>query len=448
MRAMMVKYRVIRAPGKRFPGGAERLWNMLRREILPGVFLTAEQTDKYKTALLSLSLLRPLESGTASLGALLPSVLLRGTESCPDMERISEFLDGLYGAGFSGAVRKKGETQAIGFFADFIDDALAPGGEPILAEMTRFLGEVLLHPHLEDGVFSEDYVESEKLNLINSIESQINDKRAYATRRLIAEMCRGEGYGVDRLGSVESAEAISPETLTAYYHKALASSRYELFYCGRADFDTVAQLLRDALSGLPERAPDEIACVPGKAPDTPRRVSERMDVTQAKLAIGLRTGITAESGLYPAMVLLNTVYGGGVSSKLFNNVREKLSLCYYASSAVEKYKGVMVIASGVETADLPRAEREILRQLEDCKNAIITEDELESARRYALSSLRVGLDSPGRLEDFALGQAIAGLTETMEDLAERLRTVTRHDVAAAARTLTLDTVFTLEGERA
>ena len=173
-----------------------------------------------------------------------------------------------------------------------------------------------------------------------------------------------------------------------------------------------------------------------------------MDVTQAKLAIGLRTPITAESDLYPALVLLSTVYGGGVSSKLFHNVREKLSLCYYAGSAVEKYKGVMVVSSGVETADLPRAEREILRQLEDCKNSIITDDELEAARRYVLSSLRAGLDSPGRLEDFSLGQAIAGLTGTMEDLAERIQTVTRHDVAAAARTLTLDTVFTLEGGRA
>ncbi len=421
---------------------------MLRREILPGVFLTAEQTDKYKTALLSLNLLRPLESGTASLGALLPSVLLRGTEKYPDMERISALLDGLYGAGFSGVVRKKGETQAIGFFADFIDDALAPGGEPILAEMTRFLGEVLLHPYLEDGAFSEDYVESEKLNLINSIASQINDKRAYATRRLVAEMCRGEGYGVDRLGSIESAEAITPASLTAYYHRALASSRYELFYCGRADFDTVAGLLRDALSGLPARAPEAVSCLPGRAPDAPRRVTEQMDLTQAKLAIGLRTSITAESELYPAMVLLNTIYGGGVSSKLFNNVREKLSLCYYAGSAIEKYKGIMVVSSGVETADLPRAEREILRQLEDCKNAMISEEELESARRCVLSSLRAGLDSPSMLEDFALGQAIAGLTETMDDLAARVRTLTRHDAAAAARTLTLDTVFTLEGGRA
>lgn len=419
---------------------------MRRSEILPGVYLTVEQTEKYKTALLSLSLLRPLREETASLGALLPSVLLRGTRAYPDMERISEHLDSLYGAGFSGTVRKKGETQAIGFFADFIDDALAPGGERILREMTDFLGQVLLHPYLEDGTFSEDYVESEKRNLINAIESRINDKRAYATRRLIAEMCAGEAYGVDRLGSVEATRAITPRVLTAFYRHVLSHSRYEIFYCGRADFATVAALMRDALAALPPREPDALATLPGPVPAQVRRVREQMDLTQAKLAIGLRTPITAGSEHYPAMVLLNAVYGGGVSSKLFDNVREKLSLCYYAGSAVEKYKGVMVVSSGVETGDLARAEREILRQLEDCKNSIISEKELEDARRYVLSSLRAGLDSPGRLEDFSLGQAISGDGETMDTLRTRIERVTRHDVAAAARTLTLDTVFTLEGE--
>lgn len=421
---------------------------MRRSEILPGVFLTVEQTEKYKTALLSLSLLRPLREETASPGALLPSVLLRGTRAYPDMERISEHLDNLYGAGFSGTVRKKGETQAIGFFADFIDDALAPGKESVLREMTAFLGQVLLEPHLEAGAFSEDYVESEKRNLINAIESRINDKRAYATRRLIAEMCAGEAYGVDRLGSVEATRAITPTALTAFYRHVLSHSRYEIFYCGRADFATVAALMRDALAALPPREPDALATLPGAAPAQVRRVREKMELTQAKLAIGLRTSITAGSEHYPAMVLLNAVYGGGVSSKLFDNVREKLSLCYYAGSAVEKYKGVMVVSSGVETGDLARAEREILRQLEDCKNSIISEKELEDARRYVLSSLRAGLDSPGRLEDFSLGQTISGDGETMDTLRARIERVTRHDVAAAARTLTLDTVFTLEGETA
>ncbi len=415
---------------------------------MPGVFLTTEQTDKFKTAILSVSLLRPLRAQDASLGALLPSVLLRGTERYPDMARISAHLDRLYGAGFGGVVRKKGETQTVGFYADFIEDELAPGNEPVLREMTQFLGEVLLHPYLRGGVFSEEYVMTERLNLINTIASRINDKRQYAVSGLVRAMCAGEAYGVDRLGSEETAAAITPETLYAYYHSALRTSRYELFYCGRADHDMAAALLREALADLPARAPEPVGTVVSAAPAAVRRVTERLDVTQGKLAIGLRTGITADKPGYPAMTVLNAVFGGGVSSKLFRNVREALSLCYYASSALEKLKGVMVVSSGVEFENLSRAETEILRQLEACRAGDITDEELELARRYVISSLRAGEDSPGRLEDFALGQAIAGLDGTMAELRAGVQAATKEQVVEAARSLTLDTVFELRGETA
>jgi predicted Zn-dependent peptidase len=421
---------------------------LTRKEILPGVYLTAEQTDKFKTALLSVNLLRPLCEEEASLGALLPSVLLRGTERYSDMEQISAYLDSLYGAGLCGAVRKKGEVQTVGFFADFIEDALAPAGEPVLREMVDFVGEVLLHPYRENGVFAADYVASERLNLINTIESRVNDKRAYVTSRLIQTMCAGEAYGVDRLGTVETAEKITPESLFAYYEKILATSQYELFYCGRAPFDEVTSLLRKALSELPDRTPVPVGTAVAPLPTQVRRAGETMDVTQGKLVLGLRTQITVDDPRYPALVLLNVIYGAGVSSKLFVNVREALSLCYYAGSAIEKYKGVMVVSSGVETENLERAEAEILRQLDDCREGRITDEELDAARRYLRSSLRAALDSPGRLEDHALSQAIAGSEETIGALSARIEAVTAEQVAEAARSLALDTVFTLKGETA
>ncbi len=418
---------------------------MKREEILPGVYLTTEQTRKFKTALLSANLLRPLKREEAAFGALLPSVLLRGTENYPDMERISAHLDSLYGAGMCSAVRKKGESQTIGFFADFIEDELAPDGEPILSSMASFLGETLLHPYLEDGVFSEEYVLSERMNLINTIESNINDKRAYVMSKLLKTMCAGEAYGVSRLGDVEDVKNITAQSLYEYYQTILRTSRMELFYCGRADFDTVATLLREVLAELPEREPVAVETTPGVMPEQVKRVSEQMDITQGKLALGLRTTITADDPAYPALMLLNAVFGACVSSKLFVNVREALSLCYYASSSVEKTKGIMVVSSGVEFENLERAEREILKQLDDCKNGDISQEEFASARRYVLSSLRAALDSPGRLEDYSLGQAVAGSTETIEQLSARIAEVTKQQVCEAAKTLVLDTVVELRG---
>ena len=96
-----------------------------RIEILPDVFLTSVQTDKFKTGCFSVNLLRPMRREEASANALIPSILLRGSERWPDIRAISARLDELYGASVGTLVRKKGEMQMTGFFADYIEDALA-----------------------------------------------------------------------------------------------------------------------------------------------------------------------------------------------------------------------------------------------------------------------------------------------------------------------------------
>ena len=161
-----------------------------RTQILPGVYLTAVQSDKFKTGCFSLNLLRPMKKEEAAANALIPSVLLRGSVQHPDIASISAKLDELYGASAGTLIRKKGEVQMTGFYADFIEDALA--GEPVFAPMMDFLGELLLRPRLENGAFLAEYVESEKRNLANAIASRVNDKRTYATGQLVKTMCAGE----------------------------------------------------------------------------------------------------------------------------------------------------------------------------------------------------------------------------------------------------------------
>ena len=148
------------------------------------------------------------------------------------------------------------------------------------------------------------------------------------------------------------------------------------------------------------------------------------------------------------MMLMNVVYGSGMTSKLFEKIREEQSLCYYANSSVDKFKGVMVVGSGIECSNYEVARDGILHQLDLCKQGEISTEELESARSYLLSALRTGNDSPGRLDDYAVGQSIAGLTGSMDDLAAQLRSVTMDQVVEAANSLTLDTVYFLKGVEA
>ena len=420
-----------------------------RTEIMQNVFLTYLPASKFKTSVLSAHLVTPLSKETASANALLPAVLRRGTMRCPDMESLSAALDTLYGAQIDYTVRKKGERQCIGFVASVIDDAFAPAGEKLLEPVSDLLGELFLDPVTRNGRFLAEYVDSEKQNLIDAIRAIRNDKQDWADVRLMQEMCAGEPYGVLRLGDEESAAKINNHKLFNHYRELLATSRVEMFYMGSIAPEQVTEVLRQTLQALPRAGQVvPVGTTPAPAARPVQEKTERLDVTQGKLSLGFFTDITANDPRYPALVLAATVFGGGATSKLFTNVREQMSLCYYASASFEKFKGVLAVASGVEFSKLETAKKEILRQLEACCSGEISDYELESARGYLVSDLKIAMDSPGRLDDFYMGQILLESSATMQDLSDAIARVTKEEAAQAARALRLDTIYELQGVQA
>lgn len=414
-----------------------------RREIMQDVFLTYLPAQHFKTSRLTLNLVTELDRASASANALLPAVLRRGTVRCPDMESLSAVLDTLYGANIDYTVRKKGERQCVGFAAGFIDDGFTPHGERLLEPVAQQLGELLLEPVTRDGCFLSEYVDSEKANLIDAIRALKNDKRDWADIRLMQEMCAGEPYSVLRLGDEETAGAITADALYRHGQELMASSRVELIYCGGAEERRVKDAVLSALAKLPRGSQTPLPPVRrAAAPETPRCIIETMDVTQGKLAMGYR----CTSDDYPAMVLANLIFGGTSNSKLFLNVREKHSLCYYASSSYARSKGILTVSSGVEVTDFERAEEEIERQLHAVQQGDWEDWEQEGALQAIRTSLLSLTDSQGALENFYLGQIASGATETPEELASSLQQVTKERIVAAARTVTPDTVYFLRGK--
>lgn len=417
-----------------------------RIEILPEVFLTSVQTDKFKTGCFSINFLRPICKEEASRNALLPSVLLRGSKAHPDIRAISARLDELYGASVGTLVRKKGEMQFTGFYADFVEDALA--GEEVFRPVLDFTAELLLEPALENGVFRAEVVQSEKRNLANAIESRINNKRAYATSQLLRLMCAEEAYGVARLGELEDVACVDEKNLYAHYCEVLEHSRVEIFYMGMLSGDLAAEAFREALRNLPRGKTVPVETKVVRRAERVREQTQTMDVAQGKLAMGFRTDCTVQDPEYPALLMMNAIFGSGTTSKLFTKVREEMSLCYYAGSSIEKFKGVMFVSSGIETKNFEIAKTEILHQLEECRKGNLSSHEFDSAKRYILSELQIAADSPGRLDDFYIGAAAAGLGESIETLAEQIAAVTVEDVAAAAARVTLDSIYFLKGAEA
>ena len=414
-----------------------------RKEIMQDVYLTYLHQRKFKTCLLSVQLITDLRRETAGFNALVPAVLRRGTMRHPDMESLSAALDALYGATIDYTVRKKGERQCVGFVAQCIDDAFAPGREKLLEPVTELLGELLLDPVTRNGRFMPAYVDSERQNLLDAIRSLKNDKRDWADVRLMQEMCADEPYGVLRLGDEDTVSRINHQKLYRHYQQLLTTAPVEIFYCGSADESRVETALLSALASLPRgrmARPEPI--VLRHAPEEPRYVVEEMDVTQGKLSMGWR----CETDDIPAMVMANLLFGGSSNAKLFMTVREQLSLCYYASSGFARSKRIMTVSSGIEVKDYDRALAEILHQLDLVRQGQWEPWELESARAAMDSALTALGDSQGAMENYCLGQNALGLDETPEELLAALREVTGERIMAAAQAARLDTVYFLKGK--
>ena len=412
--------------------------------LSPGVTLRCCRDSRFKQGCLSFQIVRPMAEPENAMNALLPSVLLRGTNRHPDLRAITHRLDELYGASVSSVVRRVGDYQTTGLYCGFMDDRFALPGDRVLEPMLDFLGELLLDSPVENGGFSTAFVESEKKNLIATIESELNDKRAYAMGRLLRTMCRADTFGLTRLGDKEQVATIDPVSLYRHYQIILRESPLEIFYVGSAEGQTVAQLLKPLL----DRLDRNYVNLPGQTGFHSCEGSdlvETMEVSQGKLCMGFTTPITNRTPEFPAMQMLNTIFGSGMTSKLFMNIREKMSLCYSIGSGYYGTKGIVTVSAGIDFDKEEITRQEVLRQLAACQQGDITDDELTAARQAILSSLRSTHDSPGGIEGYYATAALSGMSMTPAQYMAAIEAVTKEQVVAAANSLTLHTTYFLKG---
>ncbi len=413
--------------------------------LSPGVTLRCFQDGRFKQGCLSISLVRPMAESEAAMNALLPTVLLRGTRQHPSLRAITLALDDLYGAAVSPLVRRVGDYQTMGLYCGFMDERFALPGDRVLEPMAAFLREVLLESPLEDGAFLPRFVESEKKNLISSIECDRNDKQVYAMTRLLKLMCTADPFGLSRLGEPEQVAAITGRGLHDHYEKILKESPIQLFYVGSRPPEQVAELLAPLLS-FPGRCPVSLPPQTGLRPSPGQHVTEHMEVTQSKLCMGFTTPITLQSEELSAMQVLNQVFGAGMTSKLFTNVREKQSLCYSIGSGYYSAKGIVTVSAGIESATRQQVQEEVLRQLEACARGDISEEELSSGKQGLLSALRAAHDSPSSIESYYSNAILAGKLLTPVEKMAQIAAVEREHVARAAQTVQLhSTYFLTEG---
>ncbi len=414
--------------------------------LCDGVFLNTIQTDRFKTAVLTVNFLVPLRKETASAYSLLTDVLMRGTERYPTMQALNCKQDELYSLGLGSYVQKRGEMQIVTAELTCIEDAYAFDGMRVLEEGLTLLSQLLFHPYTENGCFCSAYVEREKQNLIEDIRARYDNKSAYASVRCIEQMCKDEPYAVECGGCEEEIEKLTPQSLWELYQALLRDTRVEILYVGSKAPSMLASLCKTHLPFSPRKA-EVPKTVPGKRPAQLRTITEHDDVTQCKMMIGFRTdySVANERNDYLHMVLFTEVFCGSANSRLFLNIREKQSLCYNCSGVADNFKGLLLIGSGIESENKQKALDGILAEWQDIKSGNVTKQEVENARRSLQSGCREVSDSPASLCAWYLSRICANRSDTPEEIADALDGVTEADVIGAAHHIYPDTVYYLDG---
>lgn len=420
--------------------------NIKSYDIKHGIRLFYIPTEKFKTASVSVNFHRALKKEEASYNALLADVMRRGCAKYPDQASVMKLRQELYGAYFDVDVRRKGEDQILSFSMSAVTEKFLPTGERAFIGALDLLFEMILNPLVADKAFKSEYVEQEKINLKNDIDAIINDKRSYATWRLVELMCKDEPYGVHELGDKESIDKITAKSLYCHYEKIMSEGPVDVFVTGDVDIENIINTVKEKFSKITLTKTELPKAEMHKPSEKETEIVETFDVTQAKLCVGYFTGIMPTDPDYPALMVYNGILGSGAHSKLFNNVREKLSLAYYAASRLDRYKGIMVISSGIEIANKQKAMDEIKVQLEDIKNGNISDYEYDATMKSIVNALRSLGDDIGYLEDYYLGQAISGTSLSLEDYIEQIKKVTVSDVVRVAKRIQPEMVYFLTGK--
>ena len=420
--------------------------SQINRSVLSdGVFFSGVHDSRFKTMKISANIIVPLSAETASEYALLCGVLSRSTKAYPDFTALSKKLSALYGADLNVSIRKTGDNQVLTIAASGLDDRYTLNGESVAKELSELLCGVIFEPNLQNGAFVPEEVEQERRQLLDVIDSEFNDKRIYANVQMIANMCADETYGVKRYGTAEKIKAATPQSLCEAWKRLLKTAVFEIMYIGDSSPEPAAEVFRSAFAKVC-RTPVTTQTEVIRSADRVKRVTEEMNVAQSKLVMGLRTGTALPDREIYATLMMCAILGGTATSKLFCNVREKQSLCYYCGSRYDKMKGIIVIDSGVEGENAEKLEAGVLKEIEDMKNGVITDFEISATKMAVINSFFTSNDTVSGIESWYSAQLFDGSFKSMEEMAAVINAVTKEEIVAAANRLTLDTVYLLKNQ--
>ena len=415
------------------------------KEIKKGIKLHEIQTEKFKTNLIAIFLSMPITKENVTKNSLLSAVLRRGSKNMPTQEQISQELEEMYGASFDCGLDKTGDNHILKFYLESVNDNFLPQtDENMLKTSIEKLLEIVFNPLVENDGFKEEYVKQEKENVKRIIEGKPDNKARYAFDRCIEEMYKDEPYGLYKYGYIEDLEQITAQDLYNYYQTMIAECKIDIFVSGNISEVQGIVEQNENIQKLQQREPNyKVNSVESKEEVKEKEVIEEMEVTQGKLTIGLDLHLENEEQKYEAM-LYNAILGGTANSKMFQEVREKASLAYTAGSSYVRYKSNIFIKCGIEIKNYEKAMEIIRKQLEDMKNGVFTDEDIENAKKGIISGIKAIDDEQDTEITYFFGQELTGSKTSLEEYIEKIQKVSKDDIIKIANSININTIYFLK----
>ena len=418
----------------------------LGKERLPGgLLLTNYQDDKFRTETVIVRFIMPLERvKTQRCGAVI-DILAENCARYPERKLMYKALMRLYGANLGRFCYPAGNHAVMGFAVTSIADRYAYGGEKVTLELAKILLDCIFEPNIKDGLFDSSTCEKVLHDLKTRIRTQKNDRHSYALDRVKQLAFAGEAPSINVSGTLEEAETITNESLVESYTEMLGKAFISVCFCGGGTNTEAQQLVKERFAAFAkDRGYDgediDKLRMTSKIRQETQYVTEKAEQSQTKLVMLYKYDHDDSFAMNTAVKL----FGGTEFSKLFMNVREKLSLCYYCQSASSVDKNSVIVDSGIGKGNEQKTLDEINRQLELLKKGEFTDEELENTKRCYISQLRSCYDFSADLNSWFFNRFVRGDMMTPAEAEEQVKAVTRERVLKALEALTLDTVYIYE----
>jgi len=383
-----------------------------------GVRLVTESMPHVRSVSLGVWLARGSRHETAAqsgMAHLVEHMLFKGTAT-KSAQEIAQDIDSM--GGHLDAFTSK---EYAGYYIKVLDEHV-PRAFDILSDL-------VLHP-----AFPEDELGREKQVVLEEIK-MVEDTPDDLVHEMFTEhYWQGHPLGRPILGTPETVSSFDQAALFDYFRGAYVGRNFVVAAAGHLEHEAMKALIEEAFAGVPNAGADWTETVPGTSPPF---IEREKDLEQSHVVVGTPGLPQAHDDRYPSY-LLNIILGGSMSSRLFQNIREKRGLAYAVFSGLSSYRdtGLLTVYAGCAAERVPEVVDLVVDEFRTMRTTPVSEDELRRAKDHLKGSLMLSLESTSsRMTHLARQEMYFGRHVSLDEILHGIERVTPDDVLRIADTL-------------